>query len=257
MKYLPRPVLLLTSTGVTALLIVAWQALADAGLVSRVFLPGPDRAWAALVKGFGTGVLSNLWLGTVERMFYGWALASIIGIGLGAAIGISSAARAYLSTFLELIRPLPASAIIPVAIAFLGLSETMVLSIIAFGALWPTLLATIHGFSTVHPRLYEVSNALGMSKWETIWKISLPNSMADILAALRLSLTIALILAVVGEMLASRDGLGSWILLAARSFRAQDLYAGVILLGVTGFATSATLGLLERRLLHWRARGIN
>ncbi|NTI78468.1 ABC transporter permease [Rhizobium rhizogenes] len=257
MTHLSRPLLLLLSVCVTGLLVVLWQLIADAGLVSRVFLPGPDRAWAALVNGFATGRLPGLWLGTIERMFYGWALASIIGIGLGAAIGVSPTARAYLSTLLELIRPLPASAIIPVAIAFLGLSETMVLSTIAFGALWPTLLATIHGFSTVHPRLYEVGEAMGMSKWATIWKISLPNSMADILAALRLSMTVALILAVVGEMLASRDGLGSWILQAARSFRAQDLFAGVILLGVTGFVTSAILNLLEKRLLRWRPTGVN
>lgn len=235
--------------------VLGWQAIADARLVSPVFLPGPDRAWNALVGGFQNGTLVAKWAGTLERMTYGWLLASVLGIGIGALIGVSEAAKAYLSTMIDLVRPLPASAVIPVAIAFLGLTEGMVLSVIAFGAVWPTLLATVHGFSTVHPRLYEVAAALGMSRLSVIRKIALPHSMPDILAALRLSLTVALILSVVGEMLASRDGLGSWILLAARSFRSQDLFAGVILLGVTGFASAMVLNLLEAWLLRWRSEG--
>lgn len=235
--------------------VVAWQVIADAKLVSPVFLPGPDRAWTALVDGFLNGTLLVKWAGTIERMVYGWLLASVLGICIGALIGISATAKAYLSTTIELIRPLPASAVIPVAIAFLGLTEGMVLSVIAFGAVWPTLLATVYGFSTVHPRIYEVSAALGMSRMSVIRKIALPHSMPGILAAVRLSLTIALILSVVGEMLASREGLGSWILLAARSFRSQDLFAGVILLGFTGFVSAMVLNVLDARLLRWRSEG--
>ncbi|MGQ3031210.1 MAG: ABC transporter permease, partial [Ferrovibrionaceae bacterium] len=155
---------------VGALIILGWQWIADAKLVSPVFLPGPDRAWAALVRGFASGTLEEKLFGTVERMVYGWLLASLVGIALGAVIGISAVARAYLAPMLEFLRPLPASAIIPVAIALLGLSEGMVLAVIAFGALWPMLLATIHGFAAVEPRLYEVSRALGLSRWSVIWK---------------------------------------------------------------------------------------
>ena len=239
---------LLVAAGFVAL----WQYVADAGLVSRVFLPGPDRAWAALVQGLTVGELGNRWLGTVERMFYGWLLASFAGILIGAVIGSSERARAYLGPMLELVRPLPASAIVPLAIALLGLSETMVLAVISFGALWPTLLATVHGFSTVEPRLYEVSRALGLPRWKVIMKIALPSSMPDIIAGMRLALTVSLILAVIGEMLASRDGLGSQILFAARSFRSADLFAGVILLGVTGYVSAVALNLVEARVLRWR-----
>jgi ABC-type nitrate/sulfonate/bicarbonate transport system permease component len=185
-------------------------------------------------------------------MALGWLLASLLGIMLGALIGSSARARAYLGPMLELMRPLPASAIMPLAISLLGLSERMVLAVIAFGALWPMLLATVHGFAAVEPRLYEVSRALGLSKLEQIYKISLPSSMPDILSGMRLGLTVALILAVVGEMLAGQEGLGNHILLAARSFRAADLYAGVILLGVTGYFTALLLGAVEARALRWR-----
>jgi len=248
-----RSLWLLASILVAIAFVWGWQEIANARLVSPVFLPGPDRAWAALTRGLQTGVLAAKWLGTVERMLVGWLLASIVGVVVGALIGVSPIARAYLSPTLELLRPLPASAVVPLAIALLGLSEGMVLTVIAFGALWPMLLATVHGFAAVEPRLYEVGRLLGMSRMAVIRKIALPNSVPDIVAAMRLGLTLALILAVVGEMLTSRDGLGNWVLLAARSFRAADLFAGVILLGFTGLVSSVALESLETYLLRWRA----
>lgn len=231
-----------------------WQMIADHKLISPVFLPGPDRAWAALVKGMSSGDLTTKLVATIERMIYGWLLASLIGVGLGAAIGTSKVLRDYLAPMVEFLRPLPASAIIPVAIAILGLSDTMALAVIAFGSLWPVLLATIHGFSAVEPRLYEVGRALGLSRASVIVKIALPSASPDILAGMRLGLTVALILSVVCEMIAGRDGLGNWILLAARSFRAPDLYAGVILLALLGYVTTVAIGYVEGRLLVWRQR---
>ncbi len=232
--------------------IYLWQLICDYRWVSPVFLPGPDRAWQALMRGMTQGDLLVRWIATIERMIYGWLLASLAGICLGAVIGSSERARAYIGPTLELMRPLPASAVVPLAIALLGLSETMVLAVIAFGGLWPMLLATVHGFSAVEPRLYEVSRALGLSRTAVIFKIALPSSMPDILAGMRLSLTVALILAVIGEMLASRDGLGSHIMLAARAFRSPDLFAGVILLGVTGLMSAMLLGWFESWMLRWR-----
>lgn len=235
-------------------LVATWQWIADHRLVSPVFLPGPDRAWAALVKGFTTGDLAAKLVATTERMFWGWLVASLGGIALGAAIGISPVLRQYLGPTLEFLRPLPASAIIPVAIALLGLTDSMVLAVIAFGAVWPVLLSTVHGFASVETTLYEVGRSLGLSRRATIAKIALPSASPDILGGMRLGLTVALIVAIVCEMLAGRDGLGNWILLAARSFRAPDLYAGVILLAVLGSFTSLILALIEIRLLQWRQR---
>jgi ABC-type nitrate/sulfonate/bicarbonate transport system permease component len=231
-----------------------WQWIADHRLISPVFLPGPDRAWAALVKGMADGDLTEKLFATIRRMIYGWLLASLVGIALGAAIGTSKVLREYLAPMFEFLRPLPASAIIPVAIALLGLSDPMALAVIAFGSLWPVLLATIHGFSAVEPRLYEVGRALRLSRSAVIFKIALPSASPDILAGMRLGLTVALILSVVCEMLAGRDGLGNWILLSARAFRAPDLYAGVILLGVLGYVSSVAIAAVEYRLLIWRDR---
>jgi sulfonate transport system permease protein len=239
---------------VGALLIAGWQLIAHMKLVSPVFLPGPDRAWAALVDGFRSGELAGQMAKTVERMVYGWLLASLLGVLIGIVIASSRYARDYLGPSLEFLRPLPASALAPVAISFLGLSNTMVLAVIGFGTLWPTLLSTIHGFSTVDPRLLEVARILRMNRLAVIWKIMLPNALPDIMAAMRFGLTVALILSVVGEMLASQEGLGHLILFAARSFRSPELFAGVILLGLIGFVSNVLLSAFEQRLLRWRRR---
>ncbi|MGD9920319.1 MAG: ABC transporter permease [Pseudorhodoplanes sp.] len=243
---------LLASFGVSLLFILLWYVVARARLVSPVFLPGPERTWDALVYGLTEGDLLAKTAATIERMIYGWLLASLVGIVLGAAVGVSQAARVYVEPTLEFLRPLPASAMMPVAIALFGLTNAMVLAVIAFGALWPMLLATVHGFAAVEPRLYQVSRALGLPRRDVIWKIALPSAMPDILAGMRVGLTIALILAVVGEMLASRPGLGQAILLAARSFQSADLYAGVVLLGLIGYVSNQLLSAAESRLLKWR-----
>lgn len=240
------------AVGVVFTILFLWWAAAATGAVSRAFLPNPFDAFAALRDGLTRGDLAAQTLGTVQRMLAGWLLASLLGVALGAAIGLSKTARDYLQPMLEFLRPLPASAIIPVAIVFFGLSPAMALFVVAFGSLWPTLLGTIHGFSAVEPRLREVARGLEMSGPAFAWKIGLPNALPDILAGMRLSMTVALILAVICEMLASQVGLGTAILLAARSFRSAELFAGIALLGLIGLVSNLALRAAEKRLLAWQ-----
>ncbi|MCY1202373.1 putative aliphatic sulfonates transport permease protein SsuC [compost metagenome] len=249
----------LGSAGVLLALIALWWVASNAGWVSRVFLPTPQATFASLLEGLnlssgnsGNGELLAFTQATVGRMVEGWLLASLFGVLLGAAIGVSPAVRAWVQPTLEFIRPLPASALLPLAISIFGLNPGMVLFVVAFGAMWPVLLATVHGFAAVEPRLSEVARCLQMSRAAYIWKMGLPNAMPDILAGMRLALTIALIVAVVGEMIASQSGLGQAILLAARAFRASDLFAGIVLLGLIGFVSNALLALAEKRLLRWQ-----
>jgi sulfonate transport system permease protein len=234
------------------LIIFSWWAISTAGWVSRVFLPSPQATWASLVEGLTDGELLAFSGATVSRMLLGWALASLFGVALGALIGLSTRARAYLQPTLEFIRPLPASALLPLAISIFGLSPAMVLSVVAFGAMWPVLLATVHGFASVPAQLQEVARCLQLSRSAYAFKIGLPNAMPDIFSGMRLSLTVSLIVSVVGEMIASQPGLGQAILLAARSFRASELFAGIVLLGLIGFASSAMLAVFERRFLKWQ-----
>lgn len=245
----------LLGLGFLAALIGTWYGLSVNRIVSPIYLPGPDRVWGALVFEMGRGELPWRILRTLEHMVFGWLIASGIGIGLGVLIGTSAKAREVLGPTLEFFRPLPASAIFPVAIAIFGLSGAMVSAVIAFGALWPTLLATVNGFERIGPRLKEVRVLLAMSRTAYVWKIGLPFALPEIIAGMRLSLTVALILSVTGEILSSSEGLGHWIMLQARSFRSDTLFAGVLLFGIIGYASALLLTLAERRMLRWKARG--
>jgi sulfonate transport system permease protein len=243
---------MLESVAMLALLVGAWWMAAHNGWVNRAFVPSPEATFRSLVEGLSRGELAAATQATVTRMLAGWGLACLLGVVLGALIGISATARTWLQPTLEFIRPLPASAVLPLAISIFGLSGSMVMTVVAFGAMWPVLLATLHGFASVHDRLREVAAALQLPASDFVLKLGLPNALPDILSGMRLSMTVALIVAVVGEMIASQAGLGQAILFAARAFRAPDLFAGIVILGAIGFMTNALLELAERRLLRWQ-----
>ena len=153
---------------------------------------------------------------------------------------------------MELLRPLPASAVIPVAILAMGLSNQMVITVVAFGSLWPVLLSTMAGFKAVDPRLREVSTSLEFTRWEFVTKFALRSAAPDIIAGLRLGVTLALILCVVSEMISMSGGIGAEILLASRNFRSAELYAGIVVIAAMGFALNRIILEIEKRILHWR-----
>lgn len=242
----------LSSLTLLTIFIGLWWILSASGWINRAFLPTPMSTATCLVNGLLSGELLVFTFATLQRMLIGWMLASVLGIVLGASIGSSLQVRTWILPTLEFIRPLPASAVIPLAIALLGLSSEMVLAVVAFGSMWPVLLATMHGLNSVHPRLREVSQALQLGHLSYILKIALPNALPDIFAGIRLSMTVSLIVSVVGEMIASQSGLGQSILLAARSFQASELYAGIVMLSAIGFATNALVSTAEHHLLRWQ-----
>jgi len=153
----PRTITRIAALAFALVPVLAWQALAEARLISPIFFPAPSRALGALISHAADGSLWLSLLATLLRMIFGWLLACLAGVALGAAIASSRLARDLLEPTLEFLRPLPASAVIPVAILFLGLSNAMALAVIAFGAIWPVLLASVHGFSSVPPELRPVA----------------------------------------------------------------------------------------------------
>jgi sulfonate transport system permease protein len=233
-----------------------WQLAADLKWINPIFFPSPGRTLRELWEQAASGRLWQPLGATTLRMLYGWVLASVLGVALGMVVGTSRRARPYLEPTLELLRPLPASAVIPVAILFLGLSNAMSTAVIAFGSLWPVLLATVQGLRLPEPQLLELCATLRLSRRQVLLKVGLPGALPDILAGVRVGLAVALILAVVTEMQASLPGLGQNILLAQRSFRSPELYAGIVVLGMVGFMANQIVLTGERWLLRWRAPGV-
>jgi ABC-type nitrate/sulfonate/bicarbonate transport system permease component len=242
-----------TGLGLFCLLLLAWKLAADAKVLNPLWFPGPDRSFAKLWEWIATGALWQPLGATVWRMFAGWLTACAIGVALGAAIASSPAARRLFQPSAEFLRPLPASAVLPPAILILGLSDAMIVFVVAFGCVWPILLGAIQGFRSLEPRLAEVCRLMSFDSWEKAWKFQLPAALPDIFAGMRVSIAIALIVTVASEMLSSQPGIGYLMLVAARAFRSADIFAGIIVLGALGFLTNYLVQTLEERLLRWRA----
>ena len=240
------------SIGFLAAVLFAWKLAADAKLINPLWFPGPDKSFRALAGWIGSGELWDPLGKTVWRMFAGWIAATVAGVVLGAAIASSALARELFEPSAEFLRPLPASAILPPAILVLGLSDAMIVFVVAFGSVWPILLGAIHGFKSVDPRLSEVARMLRLTAWARAWKIQLPNALPDIFAGMRVSISIALIITVASEMLSSQQGVGYMMLVAARGFRSAEIFAGIVVLGVLGYITNSTMQKLEDWLLRWR-----
>lgn len=254
--YLHRDQLASTALGLAglAVLLLAWSTLSSSGVVSRAFLPTPSATLDAMIKGLTYGDMLVQTGFTARRMLEGWLLASVLGIVLGVAVGLSQTVRPYLEPTLEFLRPLPPSAMVPLAIALFGLGQGMVLFVVVFGSIWPPLLSTAQGLSLIDQRLHEVARCVGLSQRAFITKIILPGSAPGIVAGMRLSLSIALILAVLGEMITAQNGLGSDILHSARSFNAARTFAAIGLLSAIGIVSNGLLVGFERYFLDWNQR---
>ena len=235
-------------------LLLAWQLLAQARLVSPIFFPEPMRVVDCVWRRMALGTIWEPWpqllcaclaVGVLQ-----WSLVSC----LAPPSGLSRYTSQFLAPTLEFdtFCTLPASAVLPIFILLMGLTNGMIVAVIAFGSLWPVLLSTVHGFRTLEPRLNEVARNFKLGPVEIFRKITLPNALPDIFAGARVSIAFALILAIVAEMLSSKPGLGNNILLASRSFKSADLYAGIVVLALLGAATSGIVALIEARLLRWR-----
>lgn len=185
------------------------------------------------------------------RLAAGYALAALIGIALGVAIGLNRRLRATLEPVLEFFRAIPPPVLVPVIMLFAGIGNGMKVIVIVFGCIWPILLNTVEGVRAVDSVQVDTARAYGITGPSRIARVVLPSASPQIAAGLRQALSIAIILMVISEMFAASNGLGFTIVQFQRSFAIPEMWSGIILLGLLGFALSLLFRLAERRALRW------
>ncbi len=190
-------------------------------------------------------------LPSLLRLAGGWALAAVAGVALGVAIGLNRRLRAVLEPVLEFFRAIPPPVLVPVIMLFAGIGTGMKLIVIVFGCVWPVLLNTVEGVRAVDGVQLETARAYGVNGLARIRRVVLPSASPQIAAGLRQALSIAIILMVISEMFASSNGLGFTIVQFQRSFAIPEMWSGIILLGLLGFALSLLFRLAEGRALRW------
>lgn len=234
---------------VPAVLLAAWHLAATRELVDPVFLPAPSKVLDSLQRLFDSGVLVEASTITVLRALVGWLAAGALGVAIAVVITRSRGLCDALLPPLDFFRSIPAAAVIPPATLLIGYGRSMELSVIVFAAVWPVLLNAVHGLLSTDQQLKEVARSIRMSRSRQVCSIELPSAVPGILLGLRTSLAIAVIVAVVAEMLASSGGLGDELIQASRRFRSADVYAFVLVLGAIGATANGLLQHAERRIL--------
>jgi len=229
-------------------LLVAWEACVRFGLVDPLFLPAPSSMLTALWEVALTGELwvnigASLW-----RIGCGYLIAAALAIPLGLALGYSANLRAYLNGLLELLRPVPPIALIPVSILWLGIDNASKIAIIAYACFWPLILNVVLGVEEIPPLLQRAAKTMDISGYHYFAKVLLPASLPKIVVGLRISAGLAFVVVVAAEMVAASSGLGYMILDAERTFRSGLMFGGIVLLSILGFLLNKMLVLVEKRI---------
>jgi len=210
----------------------------------ELWVPTPG-AW--LTEGMRDDVLPSL-----TRMGSGLALAVVAAVVVGVAIGLVRPLGDHLDPLIQFARAVPPPALLPVFLVLFGRGDSMRVLLIAFGAAWPILLNTIEGVRSIDPVMYQAARIFRIPLFGRLAWIVLPGASQKILAGVRTSLSMALILMVISEMVASTGGIGFHIVQAQRGFQILDMWAGIFLLGVLGYLLNLALTVVERRVLAWR-----
>jgi len=195
---------------------------------------------------FGDDVVPSL-----IRFALGFVIASIVGVAFGLLLGASTVLRMLATPVVSFLRSTPAVALVPLAIVLIGIGTPMSVSIIAFVCCWPVLLNTTDGMVELDPTLRATVRSYGIDGWDRWRHVILPAISPRILAGMRTSISLALLLLVVSEMIGNSNGIGQFIFQAQQAFAIADMWAGILLLGILGYLVNGGFALVERRLLRW------
>jgi len=190
-------------------------------------------------------------LPSIARLLAGWLAAVAVGVTVGVLIGLSTKARDYVNPIIQFLRAIPPPTLLPLFIVLLGIGDVMKAVMILFGVVWPILLNTADGVSSVEPLHRETGRVYRIGFRDELIRIVLPSAAPKIFAGLRVSLSIAVVLMVISEMVATVNGVGFDLVQAQRSFRSLDVWATIVLLGIIGYTLNTVLAAIESRVLSW------
>lgn len=237
------------------LVLLVWQVTVQSGLLSFEFLPAPSAIFKALGSVIASGDLLREIGFTMTSVSIGWLIALVIGVSAGLLLGSSSASRRYSMASIEFLRPIPGIAFLPVGLLLFGFSTAMELFVIVLPVLWPILTGTMAAVMAVPARLYEVGRTLRLTRLEVSYKVLLPAAAPTIFVGARISLTLALVLAVIAEMIGNPQGLGYAIVREQQSMRPDFMFAYVLVVGLLGVTINAIATALGSRIPLLSRRG--
>ena len=239
--------------------LAGWEILARLEIFPKQFFPSPltvVRTWVVWTFGSGRGMYVGSWgdaaLASAGRVFLGFLISATLAVCLGILMGYFGVCFKALDPIIQLLRPIPTTAWIPMAILFFGFEAKASIFLIVYGSFFPIVLNTMAGVQRVDQVLLKVGRMCGASSLQLLRYFVFPAALPYIFTGLRLGLGVSWVLIVVAEMLAVKSGLG-YDLLNAYSFYRYDIIVGAMIsVGVLGFLSDRFLLAVERHVLSWR-----
>jgi ABC-type nitrate/sulfonate/bicarbonate transport system permease component len=236
--------------------LVLWSLLSGAVVVLKlfnpIFLPGP---WLVLGSVLDMAVRGPLWIhlaATLERVAMGFGVGAALGVALGLAAGHLTPIRNVVEPLVEVLRPIPPLALLPMFIVWVGIGEASKIGFITYATFFPIFLTTVTGVRQIDPLLVRAAQSLGARGVALFTRVILPAALPDILTGLRLGVALAFFVIVISEFIGAEHGLGYLINDGRNFFLVPQMLGAAVVLGLLGYAGNGLVRLLERRLTRWQ-----
>jgi sulfonate transport system permease protein len=241
-------VALMQATIVPAIILAAWEAAVRFG-AGYEFLPAPSTIVLATFDVLRSDDLPSQVVHSLTAIVTGWLVASLIGVLLGIIFGLSRQLREWAMPSIEVLRPLPAIAFLPVAILLFNFSMRTELLLITYACIWPVFVNTLRGVVGVPSQLRAVAEVLKLGRVHTVISIIIPAAAPSILVGCRVGLGLALIMAIVAEMLANPAGLGYAVISELQAMQAGRMFAYVLLICLLSILINYAMAIATSLLL--------
>ena len=239
-----------------ALLLLTWWSITALGLISPLFLPAPQQVLSKLLliaspQGFMDATLWQHLAASLTRMLVALFAAAAIGIPVGIAMGLSPAVRGLLDPLIELYRPVPPLAYLPLMVIWFGIGETSKILLIYLAIFAPVTLSTLAGVRNTQQVRIRAAQSLGASRWQLLRWVILPGALPEILTGLRIGLGVGWSTLVAAELIAATRGLGFMVQSAGEFLATDVVLAGIAVIALIAFTLELGLRALQRRLTPW------
>lgn len=250
----------LSLLSLTALLAL-WWLVARLGLISPLFLPPPEQVLHQFItiagpQGFMDATLWQHLAASLQRILIALTAAALCGVTVGMAMGLSPTVRGMLDPLIELYRPVPPLAYLPLMVIWFGIGETSKVLLIYLAIFAPVAMATLAGVQSAQQVRLRAARALGATRWQVLWHVILPGALPEILTGLRIGLGVGWSTLVAAELIAATRGVGFMVQSAGEFLATDVVLAGILVIALIAFILELGLRALQRRLTPWHGEGL-
>ena len=239
--------------GILLSILVFWQIISVTNILPPSVFPPASTVLVSLIHLVTTDAIYIQLQATVVRLFEGFFLAALIGIGVGIPMGISRIAEKTGDPLVQFLRPMPSAVLIPLAILYFGLGDSMIVSIVTYACIWPILINTIDGVKNIDTIALDTSREFRINGFAKIRKVILPASAPFIFSGLRVSLGVAWIVEITAEIIstAATTGVGAAIFQYLSLGTLPPIYATIIIVAVLAYSVNRIFLLVQSKVIPW------